>query len=314
MLGLFVLLPVGACNCNDSSSDAVNKDSKTQPAEATQPDGEKPKADNAKKSYPDDIYPGFNFGVLNDDEKVRFVEVAKAELCPCPNSAESLHDCLQKTEKRCGMAQQASTIVAMGIKEGLSQTDVLDKIAEYLTAARKKYDFDLKIIPYKGNPDAKLVIVEFADFECPHCREMGVLMGKLAKKHGDKIAVYYKHFPLGGHTNAAFAARATVAAHKQEKFWPMHDVIFENQRSLSPEKILRFAQQLGLNETKFKADLESPEIAQVVAADKKAGEDAQLTGTPTIFFNGVRYLGDRTEEALDQAITDALAATTQDTK
>jgi len=256
-----------------------------------------------------DIYPGFNFSVLEPAEQRRFVEVAKAELCPCPDSSESLHDCLQKIDKRCDLAEQSAGHVAHKIKEGLNQTDLLASLAGFLEASRKKHEFHLKSTPYKGSPDAKIIVVEFADFECPHCREFARILNKAHQKYGDQIGIYFKHFPLSAHSNARLAAQAAIAAHNQKKFWPMHDLIFENQRNLSPERIMGFAQQIGLNMEKFQQDLNSAMTVAALQADRGEGETAQLTGTPTLYVNGVKYLGDRTEEAflafLDQAMKSA---------
>jgi protein-disulfide isomerase len=113
-------------------------------------------------------------------------------------------------------------------------------------------------------------------------------------------------FPLG-RPQSNPAARAALAAHKQGKFWPMHDLIYENQGSLSDEKYERFAQQIGLNVSKFKTDMASPEIAAQVARDRAEGEKAEISGTPAIFMNGRKYMGDASMEGLNEAIDEALA-------
>lgn len=298
ILGLLICLPIGACNCNNSTPEASEKDQKAQADEPTDEDKGEKKAEN----YPDDLYPGFNFGVLEDDEKEQFVKIAQAELCPCPDSASSLHECLKSANNRCGLAQQSATLIAMGLKEGLTSTDVMDKLAEYVAATKKAYDFELENTPVKGNPKAKVVIVEFADFECPFCREVSKELKVVSRKFGDDVAIYYKHFPLGGHKNGELAARASVAAQNQDRFWPMHDMLFEHQKSLSEAKIIQLAASIGLNMEKFKRDLTSPMTIAKVQADRKEGEDANLTGTPTLFMNGVRYMGGRTEADISRAV------------
>ncbi len=304
-----VLLLCVAPGCKGSNSESSSVDAQSQ-ADAQ---GKTPKAPDAgaEAKAADDapavtIYPGFNFGVLVPAERIRFVDLAKAELCPCPGSTVSLHECLQDDEKRCSMAEQSATIVAMGIKQGLNQSDVLGEVAEFIESSKKTYEFDLRGTPFRGSEKAKVVFVEFADFQCPHCREAGKVFAEVEKKYGDKIAVYYKHFPLGAHPEARYAAQAAVAAHQQGKFWPMHDIIFENQMTLSNEKIDGFARQIGLNFDKFKSDIKSPGVMALVEADRNEGEKANLTGTPTIFLNGVRYLGDRSVEAISSAVDVAL--------
>jgi len=197
----------------------------------------------------------------------------------------------------------------MGIKEGLNQTDVLDKLAEFVEAARKQYEFDLSKTPHKGNPEASVQIVEFADFQCPFCKDAAKIMDSAYTKYGDDIVVYYRHFPLSAHPEADVAARAAVAAQMQDKFWPMHDLLFKYQKQLSPQKIKQFARQIGVNYSKFEKDMVSAEAVRRVREDKQAGEEAQITGTPSIFINGRRYMGDRTEKGIFAAIDAALEST-----
>lgn len=302
------LLFAGAFGCKGSNSEANNVDRDSQAeVQAQAPDEATTAAQQPADDAPaEDTYPGFNFGVLNPAERTRFVEIAKAELCPCPSSAQSLHDCLRDEKARCANAEQVASIVAMGIKKGLNQTDVLAEVADYIESTKKVYEFDLKDTPFRGSPNAKVQFVEFADFQCPHCREAGRVFSEIEEKYGSKIAVYFKHFPLSAHSEARYAAQAATAAAKQGKFWPMHDLIFENQMNLSKEKIDSFARQIGLNFQKFKKDVDSAEVSAKVEADRAEGEKANLTGTPTIFLNGVRYQGDRSVEAISAAIDSAL--------
>lgn len=255
---------------------------------------------------PTDIYPGFNLQVLTPEERARFVGLAKAELCPCPDSTVSMDQCLRKEETQCGTVKYSAMILAGGIKEGQKDTDILDQIAKYIEAIKKTHEFSLADLPHMGNPEAKVVLVEFADFQCPHCKLASEVMAKVAKKYDDKIAFYYKHYPLPFHPQAEKAAVASYAAHKQGKFWPMHDLIFANQDSLSPAKLKSFAQQLGLNMDKFEKDIENPEILQMVATDKAEGEKAGIDGTPALFVNGKRYMGDKSVEEVSKYIDNLL--------
>lgn len=309
VVGLFV-----CTGCNKSSVDATEADQNPPRAEAA---GAKEKDDSKDRpaaasstasdsKYKPTRYPGFNLGSLSNDERSRFVDVAKAELCPCPDSSVSLDECLSKPQLQCGLAQQSATVIAMGIKKGLNQTDVLDKLAEYIEISRKSHEFDLSNTPFKGDEDAAVTVVEFADFECPYCRDAASTLKVASEKFGDRVAIYFMNFPLSSHANAELAARAAMAAHMQGKFWPMHDLLFKHQKALSPAKIDQLARQVGVNFEKFKRDLKSPEVARRVQADKAAGENAQITGTPTIFINGSRYMGDRSQDAILAAIKNAL--------
>ncbi|QDG49262.1 hypothetical protein FIV42_00450 [Persicimonas caeni] len=303
-VALLLLVPLGT-GCKNSGSDASKEDGDTveKQSAAVEPD----KDEAVKDAPPTDLYPGMNFGALSAKERVQFVEIAKAEVCPCPDAAESLHQCLQHPKTACGLAQQVANLTAVGIRQGLNETDILDKVAEFTEAARKEYDFTLEGVPHKGPKDAPVKIVEFADFECPHCKSASQLMDQLAKKYPEKVAIYFKQFPLGSHGHSELAARAALAAHEQGKFWPMHDLLFKHQRSLSPEKIGTFARRIGLNTGKFTEDLQSQEIAQAVGTDRQEGERAGVTGTPALYINGRRYMGPTSMEALSQTVETKLA-------
>ncbi len=312
LLVLFAVSLVGFVGCKGGNTDeSVEKDQEGATAvasngEGTEKDDEKPSTDAPSTGR----YPNFPFGKLSADERAEFVEVAKAELCPCPGSTESLDACLQDKTKQCSIAVGAGVRAMQAIESGMNKTDTLAKVAEFVESMNKTYEFELENTPWKGAENPKVEVVEFADFECPFCMRASLAIDEVMKSYGDKgVRVYYKHYPLPMHKNAATAAHAAAAAHMQGKFWPMHDLIFKNQKSLSQAKLESFAQQIGLNFGKFKKDMNSAEAQARVAADRKEGEMAELTGTPTIFINGKRYMGapDSTEE-LKRAFDEALAA------
>jgi protein-disulfide isomerase len=305
IVALLLLMPLAACNGNGSSSttEKEDPDKVNEEPSAVEPD----EAEAAKDAPPADLYPGMNFGSLSAQERTKFVDIAKAEVCPCPDAAESLHECLQDEAKACSLAKQVAGLSAMGIRQGLNETDILTKVAEFVEAARKSHDFTLTDVPHKGPADAPVKIVEFADFECPHCKMASAMMDELAKKYGDEVAIYFKQFPLGSHGHSNLAARAAIAAQEQDKFWPMHDLLFKHQSSLSPDKIMTFARRIGMNVGKFKQDLNGEEVTMQVSRDRKEGSQAGITGTPAIFINGRRYMGATSVEALSQAIDAQLA-------
>jgi len=101
----------------------------------------------------------------------------------------------------------------------------------------------------------------------------------------------YKQYPLPSHPHAKMAAAASLAAQAQNKFWPMHDKLFANGHRLSDASVLQAAKDIGLDLTKFQADLKSPRVQQIVAKDIADGDKVQISGTPTFFINGKRYNG-----------------------
>ena len=113
----------------------------------------------------------------------------------------------------------------------------------------------------------------------------------------------YKQFPLTSiHQNAMPAARAAVAAGKQNKFWEMHKKLFENQRDLSPDNYKKWAQELGLDVARFEKDMASPEVQAQIDRDVKDAQAAEVSGTPTIFVNGKRFSKQRSLDTFKETI------------
>ena len=118
------------------------------------------------------------------------------------------------------------------------------------------------------------------------------------------MAIVFKHFPLNFHKDAMPAAKASMAAMRQGRFWPYHDLLFENQKALSEKDLLFYAEMLGLDMDKFKADMADPEIEKKIKADMAEGQPAGVRGTPTVFINGRRFKpnGGYTTEAFQKVI------------
>ena len=141
--------------------------------------------------------------------------------------------------------------------------------------------------PYLGNPEAKVLVEEFSDFQCPACGQAYVLTKPIIEQFKDRIKFEYKHFPLTSlHPNAFLAAIASECALDQNKFWEMYNLLFQNQQNLGKEGLLNFAGQLKLNEELFKNCIESGVKDKYVNADKAEGEKRGVQGTPSFFING----------------------------
>lgn len=140
---------------------------------------------------------------------------------------------------------------------------------------------------FKGNKDAKVVIVEYSDFECPFCKRFHPTMEQVMKEYGDKVKWVYRHFPLSFHANAQKEAEASECAGKlggNEAFWKYTDAIFErttsNGTGFALDKLTPLAKELGLNEASFKQCLDSGEMAQKVKDQMAKGGEEGVTGTP----------------------------------
>ncbi len=153
----------------------------------------------------------------------------------------------------------------------------------------KQYSIDVKDSPVLGSEDAKVQIVEFSDFQCPFCNRVLPALQQVRKEYGDQVQLVFKHLPLRIHAKAPAAHAAAEAAHRQGKFWEMHDAIFANPREMSPERYEQYAQELGLDLERFKADVASESVKKRVEADSSEAASLGVSGTPGFFING-RYL------------------------
>jgi protein-disulfide isomerase len=144
--------------------------------------------------------------------------------------------------------------------------------------------------PTLGAEDAKILLVEFSDFECPYCSEARKTVQEFIEKHGKEVKLVYKHFPLVAIHNQAFpAAKAAWAAQQQGKFWEYHDALFTNQGKLSEEFYLQTATKLNLDVEKFKSDRLVAEAA--ITQDMVLATQLGLSGTPFFVMNGETFSG-----------------------
>jgi len=144
--------------------------------------------------------------------------------------------------------------------------------------------------PVLGPANAPVSIVVFDDFECPYCAKAVPLLKQVQGAYPKQANLVFKNFPLKMHKNAVTAAIAGLAANRQGKFWPLHDLLFENYNSLNPQKITDLAKQAGLNMAQFEKDQRDPKLAQQVQDEIRQGRDIGVRGTPTIFINGRRVM------------------------
>ena len=147
--------------------------------------------------------------------------------------------------------------------------------------------------PAWGPADARVTVVEFSDFQCPYCGQFKQqTYNQLRAKYGNKIRFIFRDFPLSAiHPDAEKSAEAANCAKEQGKFWEYHDLLFANQRALSVQNLKQYATNLGLNQAKFNACLDSGQYAQEVASDQADGEANNVRGTPTFFINGRPLVG-----------------------
>lgn len=160
--------------------------------------------------------------------------------------------------------------------------------------------------PSRGNASAKVVIVEFADFECQFCAKAHETVMGVLKVYGDKVRLVFRHYPLSFHPKAPKAAEATACADEQGKFWELHDALFESQE-LDVDSLKMQAKRAGVDETKFTSCLDSGRTAALIKRDMAAGQHVGVSGTPAFFINGFMLSGAQPEDAFRKLIDAELA-------
>lgn len=158
-----------------------------------------------------------------------------------------------------------------------------------------------------GNPNAGIVVQEFADIQCPACKAaQSGIVHPILEKYGQAIRYEFMHFPLqSSHRYALIAGEASECAADQGKFWEFIDHAYENQSELNEDVLPEWAEELGLNVDTFKSCLNSHEKRDIVLNDYKKGRDLNVQGTPTFFVNG--QLVQNGLETLSAAIEAAIA-------
>ena len=158
----------------------------------------------------------------------------------------------------------------------------------------------------KTNP-SKVVIVEFADFQCPFCARQAPDLRKLQVEYPDRLTVIFKNFPLSFHPQSKPAHLAALAAGEQGQFWGMHDLLFAHPNHLSMNDFDEYAAQLGLNEEEFHRAIRSPLLAKQIDADVQEGQKLGVTGTPTLIVDGHIVVGAQSYVSLKHIILSELA-------
>ena len=167
----------------------------------------------------------------------------------------------------------------------------------------------------RGNKNAKTVLIEYGDLQCPSCGSFYSILKQLEAIHGKNVAFVFRHFPIISiHPNAFAAARAAEAAGNQGKFFEMHDKLYETQDSWgkvssNQQKLFEeYAKELGLDMTKFRADYASEAVADRINRDVSSAKQFSVSGTPTFILNGKKIENPANKDAFDKVLTDAIAS------
>ncbi len=161
----------------------------------------------------------------------------------------------------------------------------------------------------EGNKNAPVTIVEFSDYECPYCEKFySQTLGQIRTNYVEtgKVKIIFRDFPLSFHKNAQKAAEAAECAGEQEKYYEMHDMLFESGVSLGVDSFKQYAKEIGLNTKEFDVCLDSGEMKSEVLKDMADGQKAGVRGTPAFFIDGKLISGAQPFSVFEQAIEAAL--------
>jgi protein-disulfide isomerase len=171
------------------------------------------------------------------------------------------------------------------------------------------YKVPIEGSPVEGSDNALVTLVEFSDYQCPFCSRANGTVSQLKKDYGDKLRVVMKQNPLSFHPFAKPAATAAIAAGAQGKYWEMHEKMFGNQQALDEASLEKYANEIGLNIEKWKADRQAAATADVIQKDQAMAAQLGANGTPAFFINGRKLSGaqpiDRFKAVIDQELSAA---------
>ncbi len=279
-------------------SSACAKSSAQPPAPAVSPG-------NASPAAKDKAPPGVDISKLDDFGRKVFFRIGNNEASIC-GEGQSLLASANAAKGGCARSVNALRYVARLVDQGYTDSEVDEAIAKrYRPIAPKK--IDVSDAPMKGNPNGRVTLIEFADYECPHCKRFQPVLRQVLDEFPNDVKLYFKHYPLPQHSNARLAAEGAVAAQKQGKFWQYQDKLWEHQDDLSPAEIEKVAKETGLDLAKFRKDLASDAVKAKVSKDHDEGAAIGLQATPTLYIDGREYTDSRDADSLRDWIKDELA-------
>jgi protein-disulfide isomerase len=263
--------------------------------------------------------PGIDLSSLSPGQKAIVLKILRDQNCSCGCNMK-LAEC-RIADPGCGYSTGLAATIIEAIRSGKSETDAIAAAnsSRWAHSEPNRLLEDPVSIPVSGAPstgpqNAQITLVEFSDFQCPYCIAAVPQIYALMKAYPTQVKLIFKQFPLETHAQAELAATAAIAAHKQGKFWVMHDALFAHHDDLSRSEIFALAKENGLDMRRFETDINSTEVRETVVRDVQDGNKAGVEGTPTIFVNGQRYNGPIVLDALKPVLEAQLKQSTPTTQ
>lgn len=238
------------------------------------------------------ILPRADLSHLTGAQRAQFLEIA-GDTFDYAGCNDTLAQCLRTGVTDRHALRMADLIKGM-LAEGYTPSVIIDLVERYYASfpaakRRKLADTDC---PQLGDPKAPIAVVEYSDFQCPHCAVASKPLREMVKALPGKVRLCSKHFPLPGHTRAQQAAAAAEYAFRHKKFWEMSELLFAHQENeeLDDAHLRDYAKQVGLDGNDMLKQIYSGRLDAAIEKQKKEGADAGVRGTPTVFFNGRQFV------------------------
>lgn len=255
---------------------------------------------------PEAPLPGVDLSALTPEQRQVVARVAQEEFCPC-GCPHTLATCLRE-HPTCRHAPRTVKLVARLAGLGLNEVQILKTLTDYYASfdAPKRAKLDVAGWgPPLGDPAAPVTLVEFSDFTCPFCQMLRERLEAFVKGRRDRVKLFYKPFPLPSHPRSFEAALASEWARDKGFFWPMHDLLFSRPYALDDGSLAEMAAEVGGDPADLRKALQTRRYQARIDASQLEARRAGLNATPTLYFDGRRYLlPDWSDESLELTLRD----------
>lgn len=236
-----------------------------------------------------EILPRADLHTLNDAQRAQFLEIA-GDTFDYAGCNDTLARCLGATVTDRHALRMSELVKAM-LLEGGNPSQIIEQVERYYAsfAPARRQKIDDADCPLLGDPRARVAVVEFSDYQCPHCAHAVQPLHDLVKALPGKVRLCSKYFPLPGHPRAQIAAACAEFARQKGRFWEMNDLLFSHQEELDDAQLKALARQAGLDGEAMLKQVYAGRFDATIERQKKEGLAAGVNATPTLFFNGRQY-------------------------
>ncbi|MFL5311610.1 MAG: DsbA family protein [Myxococcales bacterium] len=253
------------------------------------------------------ILPRADLSGLNDEQRAQFLEVA-GDVFDYAGCRDTLATCLGANVRDVHALRMAELVKAL-LLEGGTPSRVIETVESYYASfdASKRQPLKTSDCPVLGDAKAPVALVEFSDYQCPHCAVANKPLHELVSgPEKGKARLCAKFFPLPGHARARIAAGCAEYARRHGKFWPMNDLLFAHQDELEDENLKAYAKQVGLDGAQMLKEVYAGRFEAAIEAHLQEGRGARVQATPTIFVNGRPHVLPVKLQFLQRSVEDEL--------